>query len=603
MLQVALLLVAILFFALGFSWLSDQSGSILVNFAGYEKQYTPVEFFLSLLVLMVIIGAVWILLQRLIGTPAFIFRFFKQRREKRGLEALSSGLIAVGVGDRSSAGKFALLARKSLPNEPLTALLRAQSAQLMGDRKTARRIYEAMLGAPDTEVLGLRGLFLEAQQEKEEEVAFQFAVQATKLDPSLSWAIQAVFQFQCKTGDWGGALETLELAKRYKHVERTVAMRRRAVLLTAQAIEAEDNDMDKALELALEAHKIAPSLVPAANIAGRIYASKGITSKAAKVVVKCWKLSPHPDLAITYGYSRTGDSPRDRFARIKSLAAMTPHSKEGKIAVSLAAIEAKDWDEARRALMSLLDHHPTARVCALMARIEAEEGDQGRMREWLARAVKAPRDPAWTADGYVSKSWLPVSPVNGEIDCFEWKVPLEPLGLDVGRDIEDVLPMEVVTRDMLDSKINRQDIVEPKGNLPVEHAPEDLTEKLPVENEVQYSSSAKSASLTTSSWTQGKLTEFEQSELKAVVPVSQVKNEEETEEIQGSHDDQAISLKQKSVDESQGSQEINSDKDQIAYQSKESLPPDYTKSVSNKEPKIYIPPRAPDDPGTGSFET
>ena len=30
---------------------------------------------------------------------------------------------------------------------------------------------------------------------------------------------------------------------------------------------------------------------------------------------------------------------------------------------------------------------------------EAEHGDRGRVREWLARAVHAPRDPAWTADG------------------------------------------------------------------------------------------------------------------------------------------------------------------------------------------------------------
>ena len=38
-----------------------------------------------------------------------------------------------------------------------------------------------------------------------------------------------------------------------------------------------------------------------------------------------------------------------------------------------------------------------------MARIEGEQnGDTGRVREWLARAANAPRDPAWTADGVVS---------------------------------------------------------------------------------------------------------------------------------------------------------------------------------------------------------
>src|SRR5262249_55747893 len=54
--------------------------------------------------------------------------------------------------------------------------------------------------------------------------------------------------------------------------------------------------------------------------------------------------------------------------------------------------------------------------------------DIGRAREWTARAVRAERDPAWTADGYVSDRWLPVSPVSGRLDAFQWKVPLAQLG-------------------------------------------------------------------------------------------------------------------------------------------------------------------------------
>ena len=61
-----------------------------------------------------------------------------------------------------------------------------------------------------------------------------------------------------------------------------------------------------------------------------------------------------------------------------------------------------------------------------MARIEGEEhNDAGRVREWLARAVNAPRDPAWTADGIVSDRWAAISPVTGALDAFQWKVPVE----------------------------------------------------------------------------------------------------------------------------------------------------------------------------------
>jgi HemY protein len=65
----------------------------------------------------------------------------------------------------------------------------------------------------------------------------------------------------------------------------------------------------------------------------------------------------------------------------------------------------------------------------LMAEIEeAEHGDQGRVREWMSRAMRAAGDPVWTADGVVSERWLPVSP-NGRLDGYEWKLPLAEIGV------------------------------------------------------------------------------------------------------------------------------------------------------------------------------
>jgi HemY protein len=62
-----------------------------------------------------------------------------------------------------------------------------------------------------------------------------------------------------------------------------------------------------------------------------------------------------------------------------------------------------------------------------MAEIEErEDGDQGRVRHWLTRALTAPRDPAWVADGRVFPRWAPVSPVSGRVGAFEWKVIEQP---------------------------------------------------------------------------------------------------------------------------------------------------------------------------------
>ncbi len=426
MTRLILFLLAILGLSFSFSWLADNPGTITVDWQGYHAEPTVFQVVVMTAVLTVLGICAWTLLRQIWTSPAAVSHFLTKRRQQRGLDALSSGMIAIGAGDRATATRYALQARKSLPNEPLTHLLRAQAAQLSGDRATSRRIFEAMLSAPDTEQLGLRGLYLEAAREGENEAQRQFAERAVALNPKLEWPVEGLFELQCKDGDWSAALETLNLARRHGTLEKAAVDRRRAVLLTGQAMALEDSQSDKALGLALEAHALAKDLVPAAAIAGRLLAARGNTAKAAKVLQKTWVRAPHPDLAVVYAYARIGDSPRDRLDRVKQLAALNPHSNESAIAVANAAIEAQDFDQARDALSALVDGRMTRRVATLMARIEKEQhGDKGRVRQWLARAVHAPRDPAWTADGVVSDTWAPASPVTGALDAFQWRVPVE----------------------------------------------------------------------------------------------------------------------------------------------------------------------------------
>ena len=426
MIRLLLFLLAILAVVAGLHWLADRPGAITVEWQGYVAETSV---FRALVILAFLLAAVltgWSLLRQVWRSPAAMGRYFHRRRQQRGLDALTSGIIAVGAGDRSLAMRYASQARKALPHEPLTHLLRAQAAQIGGDRATARRIFEAMLAAPDTEQLGLRGLFLEAEREGEHEAARQFAERALHKNAKLGWAVEALFDLNCRAQDWQAALDTLEVTRRQRLIDPARANRQRAVLLTALAQQAEDGAADKALPLAQEAHKLAPDLVPAAAIAGRILAARGHTPRAARVLLKTWRIAPHPDLAAAYAYARPGDSPRDRLARARHLARLTPNHPEAQLALAIGAIDAREWDEARAALAPLIEDRLTPRVCTLMARIEGEENsDAGRVREWLARAVTAARDPAWTADGVVSDHWGPVSPVTGALDAFRWRQPVE----------------------------------------------------------------------------------------------------------------------------------------------------------------------------------
>ena len=306
-------------------------------------------------------------------------------------------------------------------------LLGAQTAQLSGDRGAAESAFRQMANRQDTKLLGLRGLYVEAQRRGDARAAQAYAEEAAKASPGLGWAGQAALEFRCTAGDWVGALALLERQHRGGHLGKADYRRQRAVLLTARALALEDGDRDLGRTLVLEAVGLEPTLVPAAALAGRRLAESGELRKASRIVEKAWKAQPHPDLAETYAHLRFGDSARDRLARVQTLAQKAPGHVESALAVAQAALDAQEFARARTVLRPFTSA-PTQRVALLMAQLEQREhGDEGRAREWMARAVHAARDPRWTADGYVSDRWLPVSPVTGRLDAFQWKVPLSEL--------------------------------------------------------------------------------------------------------------------------------------------------------------------------------
>ena len=235
-----------------------------------------------------------------------------------------------------------------------------------------------------------------------------------------------MLDYRCAAADWAGALEALDNMK--CALEKLDYRRKRAVLLTAHALALENGDRDASRAAVLEAVKLAPDLVPAAAFAGRRLAEAGEARKARKILEKAWSINPHPDIAEAYANLRLGDSARERLTRMQKLAGLAAGHIESALAVARAALDAREFAVARAALAPYLAA-PTRRVATLMAEIEeSEHGDQGRVREWMARAMRAVGDPAWTADGTVSEHWRPVSP-NGRLDGFVWKVPLAEIGV------------------------------------------------------------------------------------------------------------------------------------------------------------------------------
>lgn len=428
MMRIVLFLLAVGVLALGVAWLADRPGEVTVLWHGWRIETSVMVAAFAIAALTALIVFSWSALRAVLRAPDLFAMFLRNRRGAKGYLAISRGLIAIGSGDAHAARRHAQDARRLAPGEPLALLLSAQTAQLSGDRPAAERAFAEMARRTDTKLLGLRGLFVEAQRRDDMTAARAYAEEAAKTSPAPGWAGQAVLEFRCAAGDWGGALAALEKNMRSGLLDRATYRRQRAVLSTARSLAAEETDRAAATSLVLDALKLEPTLVPAAALAGRLLSEAGSLRKAGRILEKAWKANPHPDLADAYTHLRFGDSARDRLARAEALAQKAPGNVESALAVAHAALDAREFDKARAALAPLLVN-PTQRVALLMAEIEeVEHGDGGRAREWMARAVHAARDSAWTADGLVSERWLPVSPVSGRLDAFQWKVPLAELG-------------------------------------------------------------------------------------------------------------------------------------------------------------------------------
>jgi HemY protein len=483
MIRIILFLLLIALAAAGAAWIADQTGEVVLSWSGWRVVTTVPVFVLALGLAMVAAVGVWSIIRALWRMPRRIRRGRHERRIARGRHAITQGLLAIGHGDSSAARAHAEVARRHAAQDPLALLLHAQSAQLDGDRAGAQRAFRAMAEREDTRLLGLRGLFVEAQRADDPVSAVMIAEEALKLAPASTWASHAVLGFRCAKGDWNGALAILDTNLSSGLIDKATYRRQRGVLLTARALELETVDRDLSRDSVMEAVKLAPTLVPAAVLASKYESEAHQIRRSMRLVETAWLAQPHPDLADAYAHVKLGDSARQRLVRVETLTAKAPGHLESGLAVARAAIDATEYARARAALAPFIAA-PTQRVAMLMAEIErTEHGDSGRARAWTQRAIRALHDPVWTADGYVSSTWRPVSPVTGRLDAFVWQTPVAALPSDKNATIEpspfeEAMLAPPAPRREAPAELAAPVPVEPVADQPIELEPE--TESAPV---------------------------------------------------------------------------------------------------------------------------
>lgn len=436
LLKIAVFLAAVAGLTLGLEALANAEGGLRIAVMDTEFTLGPVQTALAALALL---GGLWLLLKLaglLVATVRFIngdetavSRYFETRRKRQGLEALTEGFLALAQGDGARALAKAGRAERVLENKTLTNLLMAQAAQAKGNAALAEDYYKRLVADDRGRFVGVQGLLAQRMAAGDRETARKLAEKALAMNPAHAPTQDLLLSLQTRAGDWKGARQTLLESARTGRLPREVYRRRDAVLALQQADAAGPGEA--AHDLAIEANRLSPELVPAAVRAAMAQAARGNAAAAAKIVKRAWTAQPHPELAQAFAAIAPDETPAARLKRFDKLLALVPDHDEARLTRAELLIAAEDFPAARRALGDLPERAPTQRALTIMAAIERGEGaDDAVVRGWLARALTAPRGPHWCCDGcqHIHARWAPVCENCGAFDTLTWRAPPDSSG-------------------------------------------------------------------------------------------------------------------------------------------------------------------------------
>jgi HemY protein len=438
------LLAGLLFVALYFAY---NPGGVTLHWLGYRvDMHVGAALFLVALAFLILQFLGW-LVGAILRTPRSFSLARSNSRKAKGYRALTRGLTAVAAGDAGEARRQAKVAHDLLGEPPLTLLLAAQAAQLAGDETSAERYFDRLTEAPETALLGLRGLTMGALKRGDEAAALAHAEKASAVAPQAAWAAETAHNLQVKTGKIDAATHSLNQLTRAGGMAPKAAQRRRAALLTEQArriLAGEGGDAARALALAREGVKLtrdAPGdFVPARLVLCRALLRQGKAREAAKLIEQVWDDAPHAALGRAYLEAVGGDTPLDRAQRVQKLVRQNPEHAESHRIGADAALTARLWGEARKHLERLVELEQagagqggglSADTCRRMARLEAGEPGAGSSgeRQWLDMAAEARGGADWVcetcgtlgAGGPEASGWQLCCPRCDSIDSLVWR--------------------------------------------------------------------------------------------------------------------------------------------------------------------------------------
>lgn len=429
MIRLVIFFILITAISIVFAWLADNQGNVVVNWLGYRisASVTFAFFFSFLIIITAVFFIEFILFVK--NAPDKIRNRIAKRKMEKGLAALTKGFAALEVADVKKSSSAAKESIKMIPNEPLAMMLAAKSAQTNDDIKSAKIFFSKLLENKDTEYMAVKGLISAAKKEGDKDTAVALAERAYKIAPDSKSVVPVMIQLYKQAGKWSEAQLLLEKisSRGFAGIftrHNAEIQKEKAKIMMVRAMQAEREDKDElARKLIFEAVDACPGFVPAALVCADEVGDK---KKAKTILEKCWKHSPHPQVAEKYLSLLSDNNAAKHLKRAIHLSKLNPNSAESHILLAKAHLLAGDPTKARNHLKIAMASGETKSLCKLMADIErAGEGEAQVIKQWQEKAAHSQSDAKWVCGecGQAYEKWDIKCSVCDATDSIEWKLP------------------------------------------------------------------------------------------------------------------------------------------------------------------------------------
>ncbi|HBO58418.1 MAG TPA: hypothetical protein DD624_00705 [Alphaproteobacteria bacterium] len=391
--------------ALSAAWLSNNPGSVQMEWLGWRVQ-TSVAVVIGVFIVCYAVFYAFLAKPLLLLKNKILYwaradlRAEKMAKAKIGREVdrytlLGKGLTALAAGDVETAKKLQKdIVKKFSDDEAKTLVFDAQLAEAQNDKAKAMELYAKLAEAPDTRLLGMRGKIRLFRLNGAPEKALKACEELLAEKNPMPWVLTEAFELQVQEKQWDKAVATLEKAYKTDSFDKKTFKHLKASVLLEQA--AGTNDAAEKERLILEAGETDDSLIQAVLSAAALNAEKGEIRKARKQLCKLWKSAPCWAVYEAY-QALTPEKPAlDAVTDLQELLDENKDAEINALVKADASLKARLWGQAKGLLEKYLAVKPDSkRALLMMAEIAAANRDEKAAVEYGEKAAVAEPEPMY----------------------------------------------------------------------------------------------------------------------------------------------------------------------------------------------------------------